>query len=185
MTDRLRNERTADDQPICPECARPIRPTQGAILQEGYALHLRCEIQRDAATRSMAPRSERTVLYIEDDEVNRFVVERLLDQRPGIRFLGADRGQRGLDLARQHRPDLILLDIHLPDIEGTDLLPVIRRDGVIGATPVIVISSEDEPVFPAHMLAAGAQAYLLKPLNFEEFLAALDLVLPPGDVADP
>ena len=177
----LRNERTPDDNPMCPQCTRPIRPTEGAALHDGYAIHVGCEIRRERTVASTTPRSPRIVLYIEDDEASRRVVERLLERRPGVRSLGADRGRRGLELARQHRPDVILLDIHLPDIEGTALLPIIRQDAAIGRTPVVVISGEDETVFPAQMLAAGAQAYLLKPLNFDDFLAAVDLLLLPGE----
>jgi CheY-like chemotaxis protein len=134
-------------------CQEPIRPGQGA---------------------AEPPRPQRTVLYIEDNEANLRLVERLLEQRPGIRLLSADRGGRGLELARQHRPDLILLDIRLPDMEGTDLLPVIRADPDLGRTPVIMLSAEYEPQLPAQMLAAGAQAYLGKPLDFAEFYAAID-----------
>jgi CheY-like chemotaxis protein len=157
---------------VCPRCQEPIRPGQSAALHQGHAVHLHCEVRREPA--SAPPRPQRTVLYIEDNEANLRLVERLLEQRPGTRLLSADRGQRGLELARQHRPDLILLDIHLPDMEGTDLLPVIREDPGLGRTPVIVLSAENEPQLPAQMRAAGAQAYLGKPLDFTEFFAAID-----------
>jgi DNA-binding response OmpR family regulator len=88
------------------------------------------------------------------------------------------RGQLGLELARQHRPDVIVLDVHLPDIEGIDFLRTIRQDPLLSRTPVIVVSAEDDRQLPMQMIAAGAQVYLTKPLNLFEFFAALDAVLP-------
>ena len=70
----------------------------------------------------------RTVLYIEDNAANVHLVERLLEQRPGLRLLSANLGQLGLALAREHRPDVILLDLHLPDMEGTAVLRAFRQE---------------------------------------------------------
>jgi CheY-like chemotaxis protein len=78
---------------------------------------------------------------------------------------------------------VILLDIHMPDMEGTDLLPILRADAVLGGTPVIVLSAENEPQLPAQMLAAGAQAYLGTPLDFAEFFAAIDGALRGGEAS--
>jgi CheY-like chemotaxis protein len=180
---RLRNERSPNDCPVCPRCQEPIRPGQSAAVQQGYAVHLHCGGRGESPPAPPPPRPQRTVLYIEDNEANLRLVERLLEQRPGVRVLSADRGQRGLELARQHRPDVILLDIHLPDMEGTDLLPILREDAVLGRTPVIVLSAENEPQLPAQMLAAGAQAYLEKPLDFAEFFAAIDGALRGGEAS--
>jgi CheY-like chemotaxis protein len=173
---RLRNERSPHDYPVCPRCEQPISPGQSAALDQGYAVHLHCEVRREPTPPTPEP-PRRTILYIEDNEANLRLVEILLEQRPGIRLLSADRGRQGLERARQHRPDLILLDIHLPDMEGTDLLPVLREDPDLGRTPVIVLSAENEPQLPAQMLAAGAQAYLGKPLDVREFFAAIDSAL--------
>jgi CheY-like chemotaxis protein len=122
--------------------------------------------------------SARTLLYVDDNAANVRLVDLLLEQRPGVRLLSADRGQLGLELARQHRPDVILLDMHLPDMEGMDLLRAIRQDPLTSRTPVIVVSAKHEPHLSAQMIAAGAQVYLTKPLNLFEFFAALDAVLP-------
>jgi CheY-like chemotaxis protein len=172
---RLQNERSPDDNPICPHCRRPIDPAQSAAMERGYAIHMPCKSRPTAAP----PSSPRTILYIEDNAANLRLVELALARRPHARLLSADRGQLGLELARQRRPDLILLDIHLPDLEGTDLLPLIRQDPTLAQTPVIVISAENEPQLPARLLAAGAQAYLAKPLDLIEFFAAIDALLPP------
>jgi CheY-like chemotaxis protein len=182
---RLRNERSPHDYLVCPRCQQPIRPGESAALQGGYAVHLHCEVTQEPERRPPAPATlpQQTILYIEDNEMNLRLVERLLEQRPGVRLLSADRARAGLDLARRHRPDAILLDIHLPDMEGTDLLPILREDPILARTPVIVLSAENEPQLPAQMLAAGAQAYLGKPLVFEEFFAAIDGALRGGEAS--
>jgi len=124
--------------------------------------------------------TRRTVLYIEDNEMNVRLVARLLEQRPDVRLVTASRGQEGIDLAREQQPDLILLDLHLPDMEGTEVLRAIRQDPTLAQTPVIVLSAETEPDVPAEVRAAGAQGYLLKPLDFTEFFAAIDGALSAG-----
>jgi CheY-like chemotaxis protein len=118
-----------------------------------------------------------TVLYVEDNPSNVLLVERLLAQRPGVRLLTAAEGRRGLALAREHRPDLILLDLHLPDMEGEDLLRMMREDPDVERIPVIVLSAEAHVGLPERMLAAGARAYLMKPLDFDEFFSSVDTTL--------
>ena len=120
----------------------------------------------------------RTVLYIEDNPDNVLLVEGLLEQRPGLRLLSAHLGQLGLALAREHRPDVILLDLHLP--EGTAVLRALRQDPALRHTPVIVLSAEADPNLPTDMLAAGVQAYLLKPFDFPRFFTVLDVSLAGG-----
>jgi CheY-like chemotaxis protein len=102
----------------------------------------------DAAwpTKDVTGLSARIVLYVEDDAANVRHVDLLLEQRPGLRLLSADRGQLGLELAGQHRSAVILLDVHLPDIEGTELLLAIRQDAIIWRTPVIVLSAPGRPL---------------------------------------
>jgi len=123
-------------------------------------------------------RALRIVLYIEDNPDNVRLVERLLEQRPGLRLLSAHLGQLGLALAREHRPDVILLDLHLP--EGTAVLRALRQDPALRHTPVIVLSAEADPNLPTDMLAAGVQAYLLKPFDFPRFFTVLDVSLAGG-----
>ena len=131
-----------------------------------------------------ARRTRGTVLYIDDNPANVRLVARLIEQRPSLRFMSADLGQRGIDLARQHRPDLILLDLHLPDMEGGAVLRAIRQDPQLGQTPVIVLSAEAEADLPTQMLAAGAQGYLMRPLDFDQFFAAVDRSLPADGAED-
>jgi DNA-binding response OmpR family regulator len=121
-----------------------------------------------------------TVLYVEDNPANLRLVELLLGQRPGVRLITASDGRAGLALARERRPDLILLDLHLPDIEGVALLRAIREDASLAQTPVIVLSAEADAHLPAQMRAAGAQGYLGKPIDFQQFFAAIDASLSTG-----
>jgi CheY-like chemotaxis protein len=174
---RLRNDRTPDDYPVCPLCRQPIRPGQSAKFQDRFASHVGCEPTgaREDASAHLPPR---TILYIEDNETNLRLVERLLEHRRGVQLISADHGRSGLALARERRPDLILLDLHLPDMEGADVLHAIRQDAAIASTPVIVLTAEANPQLPTQMLGAGAQGYLLKPLDFDEFFATIDAHLP-------
>jgi CheY-like chemotaxis protein len=122
----------------------------------------------------------RTILYIEDNPDNVLLVEGLLEQRPGLRLLSAHLGQLGLALAREHRPDVILLDLHLPDMKGTAVLRALRRDPVLRQTPVIILSADGDPNLPTQMLAAGAQAYLLKPFDSQRLFTVIDVSIASG-----
>ena len=128
----------------------------------------------------MTQGAQRTVLYIEDNPAYVSLLEGLLEQRPRVRLLSADLGGLGLTLAREHRPDVILLDLHLPDMEGTAVLRALREDPALRHTPVIVLSAESDPNLPTGMLAAGALAYLLKPFDFQRFFTVLDVGLAAG-----
>jgi hypothetical protein len=82
-----------------------------------------------------APQREGTLLYIEDNPLNLRLVERVLAERPAIRFLAAMQGAQGLKLARENHPDVILLDLHLPDISGQDVFNQILADPSLRDTP--------------------------------------------------
>ena len=124
-----------------------------------------------------------TVLYIEDNLANLRLVERILSRRPGVTLLTAMQGRVGWDLARQHRPDLILLDLHLPDMRGDEVLGLVRADPATAATPVAVLSADATPRQVERLLAAGADQYLTKPLDIAEFLRVVDAALHPAAVA--
>jgi len=83
-----------------------------------------------------------TLLYIEDNMANLRLIERALSRRPDIALLSAMQGRLGLDLARQHQPDLILLDLHLLDLAGEDFLRHLQRDPRIRDIPVVVLSAD-------------------------------------------
>jgi PAS domain S-box-containing protein len=118
-----------------------------------------------------------TLLYIEDNLANLSLIETILADRPGIRLYSALQGRLGLALATEHCPDLILLDLHLPDMAGDDVLLQLRADARTAATPVVVISADATAGHIARILAAGANAYLTKPLDVDRFLSTVDTVL--------
>ena len=128
------------------------------------------------AEASRAPRAG-TVLYVEDNPANLRLIERLLLQRSAIRLISAAQGREGLSLAREHRPDLILTDLHLPDISGEQLLREVQADPQLRATPVVILSADATPGQRGRLVAAGAHGYLTKPIDVAEVLALLDAVL--------
>ncbi len=120
---------------------------------------------------------ERVVLYIEDNLSNLKLIERLVARRPGIKLIAAMQGRLGLDLAREHRPDLILLDVHLPDINGREVLRLLRSSEETRDIPVIVVSADATSAQIARLKLAGAQDYITKPIDVPQFNRTLDQVL--------
>jgi CheY-like chemotaxis protein len=115
----------------------------------------------------------RTVLYIEDNLSNLDLIQRILSRRREIRLVTALQGRLGLDLATQHRPDLILLDMNLPDIPGEEVLRRLRDAPQTRWLPVIVISADATAERIQGALAIGARAYLTKPLSVGKLLTAM------------
>lgn len=120
------------------------------------------------------PQTSGSLLYIEDNPSNLRLVERALDHRPGIQLLSAMLGRVGLDLAREHRPDLIVLDLNLPDVAGERVLAELRADPLTMEIPVVILSADATRRQIDHLLALGARAYLTKPLDVRAFLSMLD-----------
>ncbi|MDP9100461.1 MAG: PAS domain S-box protein [Verrucomicrobiota bacterium] len=118
---------------------------------------------------STAP-SRCTLLYIEDNLSNLKLVERIVARRPDIKLIAATRGELGLELAREHRPDLILLDLHLPDIDGEKVLEELMADPRTAKTPVMIVSADATPAQISKLKAAGARDYVTKPLDVQSFL---------------
>lgn len=124
---------------------------------------------------------EHTVLYIEDDLANLALIQHIMVRRPDIRLLFAPQGTLGLELARVHRPDLILLDIHLPDIQGHEVCRRLKEDPATRSIPVLIVSASAMPAEIDSMMQAGAASYLTKPLDIPLFLTTIDtfLIRPP------
>ena len=120
----------------------------------------------------------RTLLYIEDNLSNLRLVERILARRPEVTLLSAMQGGIGLELARQHRPDLILLDLHLPDIQGDEILRQLRAEPRTAQLPIVMISADATAAQIARLRADGASDYLTKPIDVREFLALVDATEP-------
>ncbi|HXH07943.1 MAG TPA: PAS domain S-box protein [Vicinamibacterales bacterium] len=118
-----------------------------------------------------------TVLYIEDNLSNLRLVERILARRPGVTLLSAMQGRRGLELAHHHRPSLIILDLHLPDMPGTDVLTRLLADPRTSTLPVVILSADATPAQMSSLVERGARAYLTKPLDVRQLLALIDDIL--------
>ena len=121
-----------------------------------------------------APGADRTVLYIEDNLSNLRLVEQILRHRPAITLVAAMQGGLGFELACEHQPALILLDLHLPDLPGQEVLRRLRAEPRTQAIPVVVLSADATPGHVESLRAAGADAYLTKPLDVQQFLGVLD-----------
>lgn len=121
---------------------------------------------------------EGKVLCIEDNLSSLALIETLLQRRPGIRLLSSMQGQLGLDLAAQHAPQLILLDVSLPDINGLKVLQRLRQSPITRDTPVLMITADASDLTRQALQEAGATAVLNKPINVPAFLAHLDQAFP-------
>lgn len=117
-----------------------------------------------------------TVLHIEDNIANLRLVEQVLRHRPGLRLMDAVQGSLGVDLAVQHRPDLILLDVHLPDLPGFVVLQRLKADHRTADIPVVIVSADATPSQIERFRGVGASDYLTKPLDVEQLLSVLDSV---------
>jgi signal transduction histidine kinase/ActR/RegA family two-component response regulator len=126
---------------------------------------------------------ERRLLYIEDTVANVQVIEGILERRPSIRLIPAMLGRLGLDLAHEHRPDLVLLDLHLPDLPGERVLAELQADDATRDIPVVILSA-DATRDRAQFVASGAHAYLTKPIDLRRLLEVLDQFLAGERVED-
>lgn len=117
-----------------------------------------------------------TVLHIEDNVANLKLVEHLLRHRPGIHLIDAMQGSIGLELASQQRPDLILLDVHLPDLPGEVVLQRLKSDDRTAAIPVVIVSADATPSQIERFRDAGAHDYLTKPLDVRRLFDVLDVL---------
>ena len=131
------------------------------------------ELPPQAAHPPPEPVPQASVLYIEDNEVNLLIVEALMQQRPDLRFLSACDGRSGLALAQAERPSLILLDMQLPDIDGSEVLRCLRADPATAAIHCIALSANAMPEDIDAALQAGFDAYWTKPLDMPAFLQSL------------
>jgi PAS domain S-box-containing protein len=118
-----------------------------------------------------------TVLYIEDNIGNVRLLERLLVHKPNVRLITSLEGRLGLQLAQQHRPDLILLDVHMPDLSGYEVLELLRDDVRTASIPVVMLSADASHEQIQRFRDAGARDYLTKPLDLQHFLGQLDVYL--------
>ena len=129
------------------------------------------------AVRPAQQQRQRIVLYVEDNLSNITLIEHIVVHRPHVKLVAAMQGRLGLDLAREHHPDLILLDLHLPDISGEDVLYALRQEPALQNTPIIVISADATRGRIERLQSMGVLDYLPKPLDIKRFLQLLDTCL--------
>ncbi len=115
-----------------------------------------------------------TVLYVEDNPANLKLVQEIISFRPELRLLSAPDGQLGLEMARAHLPDLILMDINLPGIGGVESLRLLRTDPRTAHIPVVALTANAMPRDVERGIAAGFFRYLIKPINIDEFTEAIN-----------
>jgi PAS domain S-box-containing protein len=131
----------------------------------------------NAETAGTVTANRHKVLHIEDNLSNVKLVERILAQRADVEVVAAMHGRLGLELAREHHPILILLDLHLPDMDGDQVLQRLRDDPITASIPVVMVSADATPGQVQRLLAAGATAYLTKPIDVRDLLHILDQAL--------
>jgi signal transduction histidine kinase/ActR/RegA family two-component response regulator len=139
-------------RPVPPSSARPLIPA-GAIT---------------------------SILYMEDNPANIEVVSRLLKGRQNVILQAVRSGRAGLECAIRDVPDLILLDLHLPDLHGEQILKELGAEPVTAAIPVVVLSADATPGVIRRLLASGAIAYLTKPLDLAELGELIDSFASPA-----
>jgi CheY-like chemotaxis protein len=115
----------------------------------------------------------RTVLYVEDNPVNLKLVKQILAPQRDITLLTAHTGELGLDLARAHSPDLVVLDLNLPGMDGLQVLKQLRRDTRTSHIPAIALSANASPHDIERAISVGFCEYITKPINVKKFIAAI------------
>ncbi len=117
---------------------------------------------------------QRTLLYVEDNPASLLLIQQILADYPQVRIMSASDGYHAISLARKHLPDVILMDIGLPDISGIEVLHILRQTPDTMSIPVIALSANAIPIDVMKGLDAGFFSYLTKPVKLDEFIYALD-----------
>ncbi len=152
---------------FCIELIRDVTPqlAAGGILPQAPALQTQQHTEL------------RTLLYVEDNPANLMLVEQIIEGHPDIRMLSASDALKGIALTRAHLPDVILMDINLPGISGTEALKILLGNPVTQLIPVIALSANAMVRDIEKGLEAGFFRYLTKPIKIDEFMNALEEAL--------
>jgi CheY-like chemotaxis protein len=118
------------------------------------------------------------VLYIEDNPVNAITVQELLQNHTRLDIVIAENGSHGVERALQMQPDLILIDMQLPDFDGLEVLRRLKANPLTASLTCIALSANAVPQYIAEALAAGFDDYWTKPIEFDAFLLALERLFP-------
>jgi CheY-like chemotaxis protein len=137
------------------------------VMSETFMAEQRTTEQGEAAP---------TVLVVEDFEDNRFMMRRLLEMS-GYRVVEAVNGEQAVETAVSERPDLILMDLSLPKLDGLAATRRIRQHDELARTPIVAVSAHDTTDFHADALAAGCNEYVTKPIDFDQLESLLKRLL--------
>ena len=132
-------------------------------------------ISQDKAINTGKP--QQTVLYIEDNAANLRLVEAMLRHQPHLKLISATHGESGLELARRYKPQVILLDIHLPGMDGYAVLEALKTDPITRDIPVIALSADAMSIDIDRGLQAGFIQYLTKPVKMDVLHEAIERYL--------
>jgi PAS domain S-box-containing protein len=130
-----------------------------------------------AATAPDGSTGRRLVLYIEDELANLRLVERVLAATERFELISAGTGELGVELAAVRRPAVILLDLHLPDLHGSEVMQQLRVDERTRDIPIVIVSADATEAQRRRSLARGARAFVTKPIDVDELVAILDETL--------
>jgi CheY-like chemotaxis protein len=119
-----------------------------------------------------------TVLYVEDNDDNVRLVERILKRRPHIDLVVARGGAEGVRVAQQAAPRVVLLDRRLPDVPGTEVLRRLKADGLTAGVPVVVLSGDSAADAEREVRELGAAGFMAKPFDIAELLRMIDQYCP-------
>jgi CheY-like chemotaxis protein len=146
---------------------------------ENPLLRLASSISATPSARSSSDetRPTRRILYVEDNLSNLMLVQRILARDHSIQLIPAMQGGLALELARLHRPDLVLLDLHLPDMPGEQVLKQLRDAADCRGIPIVILSADATPGQIERLMGAGASAYVTKPLAVKPFMDIIDDVM--------
>jgi CheY-like chemotaxis protein len=118
-----------------------------------------------------------TLLYIEDNESNLHLVRRIFRDRDDITLITASRGMEGVEMAKVEQPALILLDLHLPDMPGLEVLAALRAEPSTAAIPVVAVSADATPAQIDQVRAAGVADYVTKPFEVPRLVSVVDEIV--------
>jgi signal transduction histidine kinase/ActR/RegA family two-component response regulator len=145
---------------------RSTVPVQAPTVSEAKQAAIKADTQE-----------ETTLLYVEDNPANLKLVQEIIRFRPGMRLLTAPDAQIGLEMARVHQPDIILMDVNLPGMSGLEAVRLLHADTRTNHIPVIALTANAMPRDVERGMAAGFFRYLIKPINIDEFTEAINSTL--------
>lgn len=123
--------------------------------------------------------ADKKILLIEDNLANVKLVEQLMQSRPNVRLIVAMQGNLGIDLARKHRPDAVILDVNLPDTDGFEVVKKLRQDPELQDLAILVLTADATASTKLRLKEIGVQAFLAKPIEVPVFFATLDGLFKP------